>query len=315
MTAARVVCIGVATRDAIVAVDRIPGPDERVPGVDGALRGGGVAATAAVALARLGVPVAFVGRVGDDETGRWIRDDLVREGVDVGGLALGGRSPLSAVLVERSSGTRALAPYPGETGPIEPGTTDLARCAAADWIHVDHAGYHALAPIRAAGVTTPVSLDGGVPIAGLSLAGIQLYAPTEAALLERYPGTLDDALRRALEEGPSLVVATRGGRGSVALERRPGGRAPVLHEATGFALSDETVGHGSTLGAGDVFHGALLAALITGHPVPDALRRANATAALACRALDGRGAIPTRAELDAFLANAASPIPATGDPR
>lgn len=315
MTAARVVCIGVATLDAIVAVDRIPGPDERVPGVDGALRGGGVAATAAVALARLGVPVAFVGRVGDDETGRWIRDDLVREGVDVGGLALGGRSPLSAVLVERSSGTRALAPYPGETGPIEPGATDLARCAAADWIHVDHAGYHALAPIRAAGVTTPVSLDGGVPIAGLSLAGIQLYAPTEAALLERYPGTLDDALRRALEEGPSLVVATRGGRGSVALERRPGGRAPVLHEATGFALSDETVGHGSTLGAGDVFHGALLAALVVGHPVPDALRRANATAALACRALDGRGAIPTRAELDAFLANAASPIPATGDPR
>ena len=58
-----------------------------------------------------------------------------------------------------------------------------------------------------------------------------------------------------------------------------------------------------------------LAPLIAGHPVPDALRRANATAALACRALDGRGAIPTRPELDAFLANAASPIPATGDPR
>ena len=314
MSAARVVCIGVATLDAIVAVDRIPGPDERVPGVAGALRGGGVAATAAVALARLGVPVALVGRVGDDETGRWIRDDLAREGVDVDGLALGGRSPLSAVLVERSSGTRALAPYPGETGPIEPGATDLARCAAADWIHVDHAGYHALARIRAAGVTTPVSLDGGVPIAGLSLAGIQLYAPTEAALLERYPGTLDDALRRALEEGPSLVVATRGGRGSVALERRPGG-APIRHDTPGFDVPSDGSSDGSTLGAGDVFHGALLAALITGQPVPDALRRANATAALACRALDGRGAIPTRPELDAFLANAASPIPATGDQR
>ena len=315
MTAARVVCMGVATLDAIVAVDRIPGPDERVPGIAGALAGGGVAATAAVALARLGVPVAFVGRVGDDETGRWIRDDLAREGVDVDGLALGGRSPLSAVLVERSSGTRALAPYPGETRPIVPGATDLARCAAAEWIHVDHAGYHALDGIRAAGVTTPVSLDGGVPIAGLALAGIQLYAPTEATLLDRYPGALESALHQALEEGPSLVVATRGAHGSVALERRPDGTAPVRHEATGFGLSDEIVGHGSTLGAGDVFHGALLAALIAGHPVPDALRRANATAALACRALDGRGAIPTRPELDAFLANAASPIPATGDPR
>ena len=197
MNAARVVCIGVATLDAIVAVDRIPGPDERVPGIAGALAGGGVAATAAVSLARLGVPVAFVGRVGNDETGRWIRDDLAGEGVDVDGLALGGRSPLSAVLVERTSGTRALAPYPGETEPIEPGATDLARCAAADWIHVDHAGYHALAPIRAAGITTPVSLDGGVPIAGLSLAGIQLYAghiqhvEDSAARGDEIPGDAD----------------------------------------------------------------------------------------------------------------------------
>ena len=65
MTAARVVCVGVATLDAIVVVDRVPGRDERVPGLDGRLSGGGVAATAAVALARLGVPVAFAGRVGD----------------------------------------------------------------------------------------------------------------------------------------------------------------------------------------------------------------------------------------------------------
>lgn len=297
MTAARVVCIGVATLDAIVAVDRIPGPDERVPGIAGSIGGGGVAATAAVALARLGVPVAFVGRVGDDETGRWIRDDLAREGVDVDGLALGGRSPLSAVLVERSSGTRALAPYPGETRPIVPGATDLARCAAAEWIHVDHAGYHALDGIRAAGVTTPVSLDGGVPIAGLALAGIQLYAPTEATLLDRYPGALESALHQALEEGPSLVVATRGAHGSVALERRPDGTAPVRHEATGFGLSDEIVGHGSTLGAGDVFHGALLAALVRDLALAAALAFANRAAALSCRALDGRSAIPTLEEL------------------
>ena len=82
----RVVCIGVATLDAIVVVDRVPGPDERVPGLDGRLAGGGVAATAAVALARLGVPVAFVGRVGDDDVGLRIRDDLAAEGVDVTGL-------------------------------------------------------------------------------------------------------------------------------------------------------------------------------------------------------------------------------------
>src|SRR5829696_6105547 len=108
----RVICIGIATIDAILEVDRLPGSDERVPAVASALAGGGVSATAAVTLARLGVPVAFVGRVGADRSGRWIRDDLAAEGVDVDGLVLARetRSPLSAVLVERATGSRALVP-------------------------------------------------------------------------------------------------------------------------------------------------------------------------------------------------------------
>jgi sulfofructose kinase len=294
-----VVCIGVATLDAIVVVDRVPGADERVPGLDGRLAGGGVAATAAVALARLGVPVAFVGRVGDDDVGRRIRDDLAAEGVDVAGLrTMPGRSPLSAVLVEAGSGTRSLAPYPGEGGPIELDDADLERCAAADWVHVDHAGHAVLSAMRRVGITARVSLDGGVPIDGLRLAGIDLYAPTESALLARSPGcSLDEALDRALAEGPSLVVATRGADGSVAAERNPDG-APRHHAAPAATVAPKE--GGSTLGAGDVFHGALLAALVDGRPVPDALAFANLVAALSCRGLDGRSAIPTRAELEAL---------------
>jgi sulfofructose kinase len=295
----RVVCIGVATLDAIVVVDRLPGPDERVPGLDARLSGGGVAATAAVALARLGVPVAFVGHVGDDEVGRRIRDDLAGEGVDVGALRpAAGRSPLSVVLVEAGSGTRSLAPYPGEGGPIELDDADLERCAAAEWVHVDHAGYAALPAMRRVGITSRISLDGGVPIGDLDLAGIDLYAPTDAALLARYPGaSLDEALDRALDDGASLVVATRGADGSVAAERATAGRPPRHHHAPAAPVPPSP--GGSTLGAGDVFHGALLAALIDGLPVRAALAFANLVAALACRSLDGRSAIPTRADLEA----------------
>ena len=53
----------------------------------------------------------------------------------------------------------------------------------------------------------------------------------------------------------------------------------------------------STLGAGDVFHGALLAGLVQGRPLRETLELANTAAALSCRALDGRSAIPTLAEL------------------
>jgi sulfofructose kinase len=58
----------------------------------------------------------------------------------------------------------------------------------------------------------------------------------------------------------------------------------------------------STLGAGDVFHGTLLACLVRGLPLRNALVRANACAALSCRALDGRSAIPSWDELEASLA-------------
>lgn len=296
--APRVVCLGIATLDAIALVDRLPEPGDRLPAHEARLAGGGVAATAAVTLARLGVPVAFLGRVGEDEVGRAIRDGLVAEGVDVTGLrTVPGRSPLSLVFVDASTGERSLVPDVRGLPPIELQPDDVAACAAAEWVHVDQTGYPALGVLRAAGIETPISLDGGNFVAELDLARITLYAPTERALLARYPDrSLDDALLAALGEGPRIVVATRGERGCVALQRADDD-PPVRHEVAGFAV--DVV---SALGAGDVFHGALLASLVEGRSLREALARANAAAALACRALDGRSGIALRAEINGFLA-------------
>jgi len=217
-----------------------------------------------------------------------------------------GRTPVTLVLVEAGSGERTLVPDVRGVPPIALTEEDLRACAAADWIHVDQTGYPALAAVRAAGPgsgTAPrISLDGGNFVDELDLAAIDLYAPTERALLARYPGrTLADALAAALAEGPALIVATRGGGGSIAAERAPSAGPPRLTAIPAVPL--EVV---STLGAGDVFHGALLAALVDNQPVSDALLWANAAAALSCRALDGRGAIPDRAELERFLATTPS---------
>jgi sugar/nucleoside kinase (ribokinase family) len=64
----------------------------------------------------------------------------------------------------------------------------------------------------------------------------------------------------------------------------------------------------STLGAGDVYHGALLAALVGGATIRGAMAEASVVAALSCRGLDGRSAIPDRPELRAAL-DAWSPVP------
>ena len=92
-----------------------------------------------------------------------------------------------------------------------------------------------------------------------------------------------------MDAGAELVVVTRGEDGSVAYSR----------DGEVVEAPATPVDAVSTLGAGDVFHGALLAQLVADVPLREALTFANACAALSCRALDGRSAIPTAAEVAA----------------
>jgi sugar/nucleoside kinase (ribokinase family) len=267
----RVACVGLATRDTIVRVPTHPPRDGRVVADDLVIAGGGPAATAAVTLARLGVEVAFHGLVGDDEAGAFVRAGLADEGVDVTGLKIvqGGRTPQSVVLVS-PDGARSIVHRPG-TGELRLVEPD------ADWVHVDHVGFG-----RARG---RISLDGGNPIDGLRLDGVALYAPTA----ERLRADFGDA-ERALAAGAQTVVVTRGAGGSVGYTREEAVEAP------GVPCTPV-----STLGAGDVFHGALLAYLVRGGTLAESLRAANTAASLSCRALDGRSAIPTLEELQGVM--------------
>ena len=289
-----VVFVGAATMDSIVLVSGYPGPDERVVAEDLVFAGGGPAATAAVAAARLGIEAAFVGTVGDDEEGRRILEDLASEGVDVSGVtrAAGARSAASVIVVDALRGTRAICNRPG------PGV-DTARGAelvrGAQWVHADHVGWAAVAQLLDLTATArpKVSVDAGNPIPDFTPAGVDLYVPTLEALRRTHgDGTGDEALlEAALREGARRVVATDGSRGSLAADAT-GERA----RAAGVPV--DVV---STLGAGDVFHGALVAAHVRDLPLDDALEYANHVAALSCLGLDGRSAIPTHDDVTARL--------------
>jgi sulfofructose kinase len=269
-----VVCVGLATLDTILAVPKHPAADELVMATDVAVAGGGPAATAAVALSRLGVETAFVGVVGDDERGAVIRDGLEREGVDVSELAVaaGARSPQSAIYV--GSGTRAIAAFRGDMGPPRLSSRAERLCRDAEWVHVDQTGFGSVPrDVR-------LSVDGGNPIPELDLSRVAVYSPT-AESIEGSP-------EGALAAGVELVVVTRGAQGCTAYTAEGS-----VVEAPAEPIDDPV----STLGAGDVFHGALLAAFVRGLELADALAFANRAAALSCRALDGRSAIPTLEEV------------------
>jgi sugar/nucleoside kinase (ribokinase family) len=318
-----VVCIGSAALDMLLAVGRLPEADGRVPADDGMLAGGGPAATAAVALARLGARVELVARVASDLPGRLIREQLADEGVGVRWLASGGdtgRSALSAGLIQGGDPpTRSLVALPARP-PLsidDLGPTALEVCRRATWLHVDHAGWPLVPGIRAAGIGTPVSVDGGNPIEGLDLRLVDLYVPSLVEL-RRWSGALDTetTLRRALEAGALAVVATQGADGAAYLGGPapdgpwPADRAVTTDHAARWRIDvpGYPVEARSTLGAGDVYHGALLAALVRGATIASAMTEASAAAALSCLALDGRSAIPDRPHLMAAL-DAWSPVP------
>lgn len=298
MTQPNLVFVGVATHDTIALVDEFPDPDGRVTATELVQAGGGPAATAAVAAARLGQRVAFVGTVGDDADGDSILAGLRAEGVDVDAVTVrpGARSAASIVVVDAGRSTRAIINRPPVT--LQLSDDGLDMLGSADWVHVDQAGWGPVHAWWSGRHDRPrLSIDAGNPIADFTPAGADLYVPTISALRRRYDGDEPaDLLDAAIRDGARLVVATDGPRGSFARGTDPAGVDHVHLHVPGRSGTIR-----STLGAGDVFHGALLAAVARELDLAAAMRYANAVAFRSCQGLDGRSAIPTHDEIAAEL--------------
>ena len=293
MSSVQVVCVGVITIDTIALVDKYPGEDERIL-ADGISRaGGGPAAVAAVALSRLGVKSAIVGTIGDDADGKEVLRIFAQEGVDTSGISIGSTATAGSVIVaSKEHSARAIS----TRQPIAQAAMNEAAkklIASAQWVHVDHVGIKRLDEAGISRGNGPqISFDAGYGVETFDPILVDLFVPTDRQMALRYPGVdLAVALENDSMKAGNTVVATQGSAGSAGFSPETG-----LVTAPGFKV-DVT----STLGAGDVFHGALVAQLIQGHPLQEAMRRANAVAALSCRGLDGQSKIPTTTELNAYL--------------
>jgi len=286
-----VVCVGVVTVDTVALVEKYPGEDERVLAKEIVRAGGGPASVAAVALARLGISTAIVGTIGDDEDGAFVRRAFDREGINHEGLSVG-KTPTSGSVIVASleHSARAISTrQPVQQAPLN--AAARALIGSASWVHVDQVGITRLGEMDVKrGAGPKISFDAGYGVEKFDASLVDLFAPTDRAMELRHPGlSLEEAIKRDCHS--NIVAATRGSKGSAAFSAESG-----YVEAAGFSV--DVV---STLGAGDVFHGAFLAHVIQGRPLAQALERANAVAALSCRGLDGQSAIPTTSELEAFL--------------
>lgn len=271
-----VLSVGIATVDNIVLVDRFPDRDERVIALSHARSIGGPATVAAITMSRLGVKVALSAVVGNDDGGDYIVEVLKREGVDTS-LVERSDTPTtqSTIVISKSEQSRAIMVKPERVaskkpeGPLPP------------WIHADHFGATVIQEwgIKRGG-GSKLSLDVGYPFEGLSSSDWDLYVPSEKITVDTSTASTDK----------NWVVISHGERGSAYSDGVITGVAP--------AISVDVV---STLGAGDVFHGAMVATQVWGMAIDEATTFANVVAGLSCKGLDGYSAVPSRVEVIEYL--------------
>lgn len=293
-----VVGIGVASLDLIGVAAAEPqlGAKQQLAGwVE---MGGGPVPNALAALASLGGRAAMLGAVGNDSYGARILAGLRAVGVDTSAMQVRpGSSHVAFVLAEPGRDRRTVF-WHNDPGVLAGLTLDRALISSA----------------RA------LALDTHAPAVGLQAAR-WIHASGGLVMIDAdrvRPGTLE-----LLPHCDLLVVSERFGR-EVSGEAEPGAAAVALQARFG-RMSIVTCGaagswcaHGGecfhtpafpvepvdTTGAGDIFHGALLFAVLRGDEARRAVRFASAAAAISCTAPGGRGRLPTLAEVEALLAGA-----------
>ena len=294
-----VVGLGCSCFDLLGVVPHLPGPDEEIRMLETKQQGGGEVATALVALARLGCSVAYLGKVGDDPFGDFIRKEFDQYGVDTRHLIVepGAVSQASVVLVDKPSGKRtiiACVPTFTELQPAQlpPGLIEQARYLHLDGVH-RAAALEAARQARRAGVTVVLDADVSALYDDIpELIGETDILIPSMAFARSFTGTedVDRAIDRLRAYGPSIVLVTLGDQGS------RGYAAGRRFHVPAFPV--EVV---DTTGAGDVFHGAFLCGMLQQWELEKSVEFASAVAALKCTRLGGRTGIPNRQETIQFL--------------
>lgn len=292
----RIACVGITVQDRIYSLNHLPEGGGKYQSNHYMETGGGPAATAAVAIARLGVEVDFIGRVGDDSCGSTLLNELQGWGVNTTYCRQypNARSSQSAILVDQD-GERIIVNYPSPDLKTDAQWLESIDFTRYDIVLADvrwHEGtLKAFTLARAAGVMTVLDAD-MTPQDIAPLVALADHAVFSAPGLKRMTGREDaeQGLKHATKHTDGKVYVTQGNEGSLWIENERLCHLP--------AFSVKVV---DTTGAGDVFHGAMAVALAEKMPTEQAIRFASAVAAMKCTQAGGRAGIPNREQTESFL--------------
>lgn len=300
-----VLVVGSINMDLVMEVDRAPEGGETLLGRRYAYVPGGKGANQAVAAARLGLEVTFVGRVGADAHGPALKQNLVREGVAAGFLQVDDRSQtgFAAITVE-PEGRNRIVVFAGANMAIR--EEDVARAFSGSYravmlnLEIPQSIVFAVCKL-AREHDLPVVLDAG-PVRELDfsrLSGLEIISPNEVEARAitgiecRDAGEAERAARRLLEIVPSrFAVIKLGERGALLYDPE----RDQAHHFPGYQVRavDSTA-------AGDAFTAAMTAQYLRNGNLAQAIRFANAAGAISVTRLGAQPSLPSEQEVEAFV--------------
>ncbi|TJZ90177.1 carbohydrate kinase family protein [Paracoccus gahaiensis] len=289
-------CVGDIDMDLIIKVPRPPGRDQKVDGSRIAQTPGGMAANVAVAARRLGTATRILGAVGDDAMGYEAISALRLEGVDFAHIATRkDTATFFCIIMVDAGGEKALVKA------LSPAyLPQLADLTPAAFRGIRHAhltftepglSQKAIGMARDVGASISLDLEAAdVPDDGRAVQ--QLAHAVDILFTSQHSRTEIEARIGPLTTRPDQIIVTTRGDAGARVER-----GSFVHEVSGHAVSVT-----DTSGAGDAFAAAFLHAHLGGADDADALRFANAAAALSTRAYGAQTGSATKSEVEQFLA-------------
>ena len=290
--------IGYCGLDTLCLLPRIP-LDDKVQISRTLVQGGGPAATATVAAARLGLDTAFLGVVGDDTRAEAVLQAFAKEGVDTQHVARrdGAESAAAFCWIDETTGKRSIAWSHGTAPALAADEVPAGLVRSTRALHFD--GHQTAAAIRSAEIAKeeniPVFLDAGTIVPDIEeLLSLCTVVIASQAFAKRFTGIDDpeEALRHLHGLGPQWTGITQGPAGSLGFD----GERIVFEGQFPVEVVDTT-------GAGDVYHGGFASRYVqslkngNAPDLRDCMRFATITAGLKCRQLGGRTGIPSQDEV------------------
>jgi ribokinase len=304
MTKQGVLVVGSANMDLVVRTPRFPAPGETLFGTDFGTFPGGKGANQAVACAKLGAKVQFIGKVGDDIFGRKLSRGMKADGVGLQYLGIDPSAPTGiAVITVDRRGQNEIIVASGSNMKLTPKDIDRAG-KAFDGAQILLMQLEVPLPtvIRAAemaqarGVMVILNPAPAQKLPRRLLRLVDYLTPNETELQQLSGVKVDNrssllrAAHELLHQGVGNVIVTMGSRGAVLV------REEAAHIFPAFRVHSV-----DTTAAGDAFNGALAYAMSMGHPQVEAIPIANAVAALSVTKPGAQSSMPTVKQLVSFL--------------